>query len=42
MAKSRKSLPKKTNRKTVIERMKQSKKNMTVITKLMKELNREI
>lgn len=42
MAKSRKIQPKPTKRKTIVARIKQSKKNLAVISKLMKELNREI
>lgn len=42
MAKAHKSLPRPTKRKTVVERLKQSKKNMEVINKLMDFLKREI
>ncbi len=42
MAKAHKSLPRPTSRKTVVERLKQSKKNMEIVNKLMDYLKREI
>ena len=42
MAKAHKSLPRPTSRKTVVERLKQSKKNMELVNKLMDYLKREI
>lgn len=42
MAKAHKSLPRPTSRKTVVERLKQSKKNMEIVNKLMDYLKRDI
>ena len=42
MAKSHKSLPRPTSRKTVVERLKQSKKNMEIINKLMYFIKKDI